>query len=92
MLSAMLPSIISLIIIGVSLVVLFGGLMTMLPSKLLLSLFFIIYAAMFIVIYIFDWQWLDKTKLPDGYIKFRAQITFQVTALILLSIGGVWLH
>lgn len=92
MLSAMLPSIISLIIVGVSLVVLFGGLMTMLPSKLLLSLFFIIYAAMFIVIYIFDWQWLDKTKLPDGYIKFRAQITFQVTALILLSIGGVWLH
>lgn len=92
MLSAMLPTIVSLIINGLGFVILFGGLLTLLPSKILLSLFFIIYAAMFIIIYIFDWQWLDKERLPEGYISFRAQITALVSGLLLLSVGGIWLH
>lgn len=92
MLSAMLPTIISLIMTGLGFVILFGGLLTMLPSKIILSLFFLFYAAMFVVIYIFDWQWLDKTRLPEGYIAFRAKITVIVTGLITISIGGIWLH
>lgn len=92
MLCAMIPAIVSLFLIGFGLVVLFGGLMTMLPSKILLSLFFIIYAAMFIAIYVFDWQWLDREKLPEGYINFRMKITGLVSTLLILSIGGIWLH
>lgn len=92
MLSAMLPTILSLFMTGFGLLILFGGLMTMMPSKIILSLFFIIFALMFITIYVFDWQWLDRKQLPDGYIGFRAVITGIVSGLLILSIGGIWLH
>lgn len=92
MLCAMLPTILSLFMTGLGFVILFAGLMTMLPSKIILSLFFILYAALFVVIYIFDWQWLDQTRLPEGYIGFRAQITMIVVTFLVLSIGGIWLH
>ncbi|MFP4313087.1 MAG: DUF3429 domain-containing protein [Alphaproteobacteria bacterium] len=92
MLCAMIPTILSLLMLGAGLVILFGGLLMMIPSKILLSAFFLIYALMFITIYIFDWQWLDQTKLPEDYILFRLQITIIVSGLLFLSFGGIWLH
>lgn len=91
MLLSMVPSVLSLFLISVADIILFGNMLSQMPSKILLSLIYLIFTALYWAIYILDWQHLDLEKFPEDYLKFRFKITLIVCAALFTSVVGIWI-
>ena len=91
MLLSMIPSVLSLFLIIFTDIILFGNMLSLMPSKILLSLIYIIFTGMYWAIYILDWQHLELEKFPEDYLKFRLTITLIVCAALFTSVIGIWI-
>lgn len=88
---SMTPSVLSLFLISFTDIILFGNLLSLTPSKILLSLIYLIFTGLYWAIYILDWQHLDLEKFPEDYLKFRMKITVLVSLTLICSLVGLWI-
>mgnify|MGYP001393995639 CR=1 FL=1 len=91
MLLAMVPPIASLIMISAGLFILYGGMLTMLPSKILLSLFFALYTIIFLALLLFDSMNLIIKEFPEDYLKFRSGVTILVVMALIATGVSLWI-
>jgi hypothetical protein len=87
----MLPSLLSLVLSGWGIVLLTSGMLAVTFGHVLLSAALGLYILLYVAILIMDAQWLDKEKLPAGYMTTRTGITLCVTLSLIASIVFLWI-
>lgn len=91
MLLSMLPSLLSLVLSGWGIILLTSGMLAVTFGHVLLSVALGLYILLYAAILIMDAQWLDKEKLPAGYMTTRSFITLCVIASLVASIVFLWI-
>lgn len=91
MLLSMVPSLLSLVLSGWGIILLTSGMLAVIFGHVLLSLALGLYILLYAGILIMDAQWLDKERLPAGYMTTRTGVTLCVIFSLIASIVFLWI-